>query len=118
MRLSVSFSPPPSSTSVLLVLVKNATWQGERERESKVSTVPFRHILSFAFALVGFKVWPASHHSSMKREEQDRREERQKVPRARKRGREDLSRNEILKCRNAKRWKRARVSENETAKER
>lgn len=30
-------------------------------------------------------------------------------------GREDLSRNEILKCRNAKRWKRAGVSENETA---
>lgn len=39
-------------------------------------------------------------------------------PCTRRRGREDLSRNKILKCRNAKRWKRARVSANETAKER
>lgn len=60
----------------------------EREREC-VSTVSFRYTLSFVFALVGSKVWSVSRHSSIKREEQDRREKRQRVPRTRKRGHED-----------------------------
>lgn len=62
----------------------------KRERESVCVDCLFSiHSLSFAFALVGSKVWSVSRHSSIKREEQDRREKRQRVPRTRKRGHED-----------------------------
>jgi len=81
MRLSIFLSLPPSSISVLF---SRSEKQHGRERETErekegqergreTSTIPFRPTTSFAFALVGSRVWPASRHSSTKREKQDRK---------------------------------------------